>query len=177
MACEKLNKARAYEDQFASYVPEAERSMFHVTGPIGWINDPNGFSVYRGEYHLFFQYHPYKPVWGPMHWGHVKTRDFIRWERLPAALAPDMPYDKDGCFSGSAIELPDGRQLLMYTGVREEYQPDGTLKPYQTQCLAVGDGKDYEKIDANPVLTAKDLPKGGSESDFRDPNIWKEEDA
>ena len=177
MASEKLNKARAYEEQYAAYVPEAERSMFHVTGPIGWINDPNGFSVYKGEYHLFFQYHPYKPVWGPMHWGHVKTRDFIRWERLPAALAPDMPYDKDGCFSGSAVELPDGRQLLMYTGVREEYQPDGTLKPYQTQCLAVGDGRDYEKIDANPVLTAKDLPKGGSESDFRDPKIWKEEDA
>ena len=177
MASEKLNKARAFESQYAAYVPEAERSMFHVTGPIGWINDPNGFSVYKGEYHLFFQYHPYKPVWGPMHWGHVKTRDFIQWERLPAALAPDMPYDKDGCFSGSAIELPDGRQLLMYTGVREERQPDGTLKPYQTQCLAIGDGTDYEKIDANPVLTAEDLPKGGSESDFRDPKIWKEGDT
>ena len=25
--------------------------------------------------------------------------------------------DKDGCFSGSAVELADGRQLLMYTGV------------------------------------------------------------
>ncbi|MBQ7184781.1 MAG: glycoside hydrolase family 32 protein [Clostridia bacterium] len=177
MISEALLKARKYEEQYSPYVPEETRPMFHVTGAIGWINDPNGFSVYKGEYHLFFQYHPYKTVWGPMHWGHVKTRDFIRWERLPAALAPDMPYDKDGCFSGSAIELPDGRHLLMYTGVREELREDGTFKPYQTQCLAVGDGRDYEKVAFNPVLTAADLPKGGSEEDFRDPRIWKEDDG
>ena len=177
MASEKLNRARAFEDQYAPYVPEVERSLFHVTGAIGWINDPNGFSVYRGEYHLFFQYHPYKPIWGPMHWGHVKTRDFIRWERLPVALAPDMPYDKDGCFSGSAVQLDDGSQLLMYTGVREERQADGSLKQYQTQCLAVGDGIDYEKYEGNPVITAADLPRGGSEVDFRDPRIWREADG
>ncbi len=174
MISETLQKAREFEAQYSSYVPDEERPMFHVTGGIGWINDPNGFSVYKGEYHLFHQYYPYKAVWGPMHWGHLKTRDFIRWERLPVALAPDMPYDKDGVFSGSAIELPDGRQLLMYTGVREERQADGSMKPFQTQCLAVGDGVDYEKLDANPVLTAKDLPRGGSTEDFRDPKMWKE---
>ena len=177
MTSEKLQKARNFEEQYSAYVPEDERPAYHVNGAIGWINDPNGFSIYKGEYHLFFQYYPYKPIWGPMHWGHVKTRDFIRWERLPVALAPDMPYDKDGCFSGSAIELPDGRQLLMYTGVREERREDGSLKPYQTQCLAVGDGVDYEKYEGNPVLTAANLPKGGSEVDFRDPKIWKEPDA
>ena len=175
MISQALQKARNFESQFISYVPADERPDFHVTGSIGWINDPNGFSVYKGEYHLFFQYNPYKSIWGPMHWGHVKTRDFIRWERLPAALAPDMPYDKDGCFSGSAIELPDGRHLLIYTGVREEEQEDGTLKAYQTQCLAVGDGVNYEKYDGNPVITAADLPKGGSEADFRDPKIWHED--
>ena len=177
MISQALQKARDFESQYMSYVPEEERPEFHVTGAIGWINDPNGFSVYKGEYHLFHQYYPYKAVWGPMHWGHLKTKDFIRWERLPAALAPDMPYDKDGCFSGSAIELPDGRQLLMYTGVREERQEDGSMKSYQTQCLAVGDGVDYEKLDVNPVITAKDLPKGGSTEDFRDPKMWKEGDS
>ena len=39
--------------------------------------------------------------------------------------------------------------------------------------MAVGDGKDYEKYDKNPVLTAKDLPKGASKVDFRDPNTGK----
>ena len=56
--------------------------------------------------HLFYQYHPYSNEWGPMHWGHVKSRDLIRWERLPAALAPDCGYDAAGCFSGGAVEMP-----------------------------------------------------------------------
>ena len=177
MASEKLQKARSFEEQYSPCVPDDERTDYHVTGAIGWINDPNGFSVYRDEYHLFFQYHPYKPVWGPMHWGHVKTRDFIRWERLPVALAPDTPYDEGGCFSGSAVELPDGRHLLMYTGVREERQEDGSLKSFQTQCLAVGDGVDYEKYELNPVITAADLPQGSSSADFRDPKIWRDPDG
>ncbi|MCR5824989.1 MAG: glycoside hydrolase family 32 protein [Oscillospiraceae bacterium] len=169
-----LQKARAFLE---TYLPgEADDALprFHVTGGIGWLNDPNGFSVYRGEYHLFFQYHPYDTKWGPMHWGHVKTNDFIRWERLPVALAPDEPYDENGCFSGSALELPDGRHLLMYTGVRSERRDNGMMVNYQTQCIAIGDGVNYEKYAHNPVLTAADLPAGGSVLDFRDPKIWQE---
>ena len=56
-----------------------------------------------------------------------------------------MPYDYVGCFSGSALELPDGQQLFMYTSVRKEAQPDGSVRDIQTQSLAVGDGMDYEK--------------------------------
>ena len=110
-----------------------------------------------------------------MHWGHAKTTDFIRWQRLPCALAPDSPYDKDGCFSGGAIELPDGRHLIMYTGVRNVRRSNGVVDGYQTQCIAVGDGVDYEKYEGNPVLDGKDLPEGGSAFDFRDPKIWFED--
>ena len=167
-----LSRARAYEDEHLSAVSPSLLPCFHVTGGVGWINDPNGFSLYRGEYHLFFQYNPYSTHWDTMHWGHVKTRDFIRWERLPCALAPDMSYDKDGCFSGSAIELQDGRHLLMYTGVSKT--DDG--HEFQTQCLAFGDGENYEKYDGNPVIDSQLLPKGGSEVHFRDPKIWKDKE-
>ena len=102
MISKTLKKARDFEEQYVPRVPAEERPVFHVTGGIGWINDPNGFSRYKGEYHLFFQYHPYSTLWGPMHWGHVKTKDFIRWERLPVALAPDTEADPHGCFSGSS---------------------------------------------------------------------------
>ena len=175
MISKKLQRARDFEKKYLRYTEE-EQPRFHVTGGIGWINDPNGFAPYQGEYHLFFQYYPYDTKWGPMHWGHVKTRDFIRWERLPAALAPDMDYDRDGCFSGGAVELPDGRHLLMYTGVRNVRRRNGKLQAFQTQCIAIGDGVDYEKLAANPVIDAELLPEGGSTEDFRDPKIWREGD-
>ena len=139
MASEMLQKARDFEQEYMPYAL-SEQPKFHVTGGIGWINDPNGFSVYRGEYHLFFQYYPYDTKWGPMHWGHVKTTDFIRWQRLPTAMAPDQEYDRDGCYSGSAIELPDGRQLLLYTGGRAVRRPDGMVDGYQTKWAARGGG-------------------------------------
>ena len=103
-----LRRARDFETRYAPLIPEDQRPAFHLTPNIGWMNDPNGFSCYKGEYHLFYQYHPYSTDWGPMHWGHAKTRDFLHWERLPVAMAPDQEYDKDGCFSGSAVEQPGG---------------------------------------------------------------------
>lgn len=153
------------------------RPAFHLSPRVGWMNDPNGFSYCKGAYHLFYQYYPYDSVWGPMHWGHAVSRDLLHWEYLPAALAPDTAYDKDGCFSGSALELPDGRQLLMYTGVVKEPRTEGGFQDIQTQCIAIGDGRDYEKYQQNPVLDGGDLPEGGSRNDFRDPKLWMEEDG
>lgn len=172
MTSDILRKARDYEREHLKEVGADVLPRYHLTGGVGWINDPNGFSLYQGEYHLFFQYYPYDIYWNDMHWGHVKTRDFIRWERLPAAMAPDTEADQNGCFSGSAIELNDGRHLLLYTGVRKT---DADTE-FQTQCVAIGDGIDYEKYAGNPVITAADLPAGGSTRDFRDPKIWREDD-
>ena len=172
MISDKLQQARAYEENAMSRISDAERPAFHITGGAGWINDPNGFSVYNGEYHLFYQYYPYKNEWGPMHWGHAKTKDFVRWERLPVAMAPDMEYDKNGCFSGGAVEMPDGRHLLMYTGVRQVIGENGDMEDRQTQCIAIGDGVNYQKVPQNSVLTGEDVPEGGSVRDFRDPKVW-----
>ena len=171
----KLQQARKYEEVYGDRILERDRPLFHVVPRVGWMNDPNGFSVYKGEYHLFYQYYPYNTIWGPMHWGHVKTKDLVRWEWLPAAIAPDEEYDNAGCFSGSAVEMPDGRQLLMYTGVKERQREDGYVESRQMQCVAFGDGIDYEKYENNPVLTSADLPEGWSAVDFRDPKIWRDE--
>ena len=174
---EMLEKARKYEDEQGKQIKAEDRPAFHVSPYVGWMNDPNGFSYYQGEYHLFYQYYPYDTHWNSMHWGHVVSKDLLHWKHLPAALAPDEDYDKIGCFSGSATELGDGRQLLIYTAVDQEKMEDGTVRDIQTQAVAVGDGKDYKKYEKNPVLTAKDLPEGASKVDFRDPKIWKEKDG
>lgn len=172
----KLQKAREYEKCALAEGTPAEKQDFHMCVPVGWMNDPNGFSEYQGEKHLFFQYHPYNTAWGPMHWGHVKTTDFIRWENLPAALAPDKKYDGSGCFSGSAIEWK-GKHVLAYTGVERKKEENGEIKDYQTQCIAIGDGINYRKIKENPVITGEKIPADDSVLDFRDPKIWADGDV
>lgn len=172
-----LDRARRFEAERSADIRDEMKPAFHLSPYVGWMNDPNGFSFYKGRYHMFYQYHPYDIHWGPMHWGHAVSDDLLHWEYLPAALAPDMPYDAAGCFSGSAIELPDGRQLLMYTGVRRERQADGQEVDVQTQCLAVGDGVNYTKYEGNPVLTEADLPEGASRIDFRDPKLFRAADG
>ncbi len=172
-----LRDARRYEEITERKMEAEEKPGFHLAARVGWMNDPNGFSFYQGKYHLFYQYHPFNSHWGPMHWGHAVSDDLLHWEYLPAALAPDTVYDEAGCFSGSAVELADGRQLLMYTGVHKEVQEDGGVREVQAQCIAIGDGRDYEKYQGNPVLDEKDLPDGGSKYDFRDPKMWKAPDG
>lgn len=177
MVSRALQNARDYERDLEKEIEGKDRPAFHLSARMGWMNDPNGFSYYGGKYHMFYQYHPYDSHWGPMHWGHAVSEDLLRWEYLPAALAPDKSYDKDGCFSGSAVELEDGRHLLIYTGVVKEPQADGRIFEVQTQCLAVGSGIDYEKYEKNPVIDEQSLPAGCSRYDFRDPKMWKKKDG
>ena len=169
MDSEILQRARTYESQMDQKIREEERPGFHLTPRVGWMNDPNGFCYYGGRYHLFYQYHPYSTHWGPMHWGHAVSRDLLHWSYLPAVLAPDADCDREGCFSGCALTLPDGRQELIYTGVSH-----GGI---QAQCVAAGDGRDYEKAADNPILSERDLPPEVSPADFRDPKAWQEADG
>lgn len=141
------------------------RPHYHVSVPFGWANDPNGTIFYGGRAHLFYQHYPHKAEWGPMHWGHVSTRDFVRWEQHPVALYPDQPYELVcGCCSGCAVE-EQGKLYVLYTAA----QP-----MMQRQCLAVSeDGNRFVKDPDNPVLTAEMLSPEIYEEDFRDPRIFR----
>ena len=169
-----LDRVRAFEREQAMRISAEERPLFHLTPLVGWMNDPNGFCHYQGRFHLFYQYHPFSRQWGPMHWGHAVSEDLLHWTYLPCALAPDTAADAGGCFSGSAVPLSDGRLMLVYTGV----QPAGTFRrETQAQCVAFGDGTDFEKSPLNPVVRHAHLPEGYSEFDFRDPKAWMEPDG
>ena len=147
---------------------------YHIAAPSGWINDPNGFSCFKGEYHFFYQHYPYDVNWGPMHWGHVVSKDLVHWERLPVAIAPDKIYDASGgCFSGSAIEH-DGKLYLMYTGHVDLPVPTAAgINRIETQNIAVSDdGITFTKIAANPVLYVPAEAGDISGNDFRDPKVW-----
>lgn len=85
-----LDQARKYEKEEEKKIKKENRPEYHFSNPVGWMNDPNGFSDYKGEHHLFFQYYPYATNWELMYWGHAKSNDFINWEYLPAALGTGL---------------------------------------------------------------------------------------
>ena len=157
-------KANEYFRENKSTIKDNERPVYHFTPDMGWMNDPNGFSFFDGEYHLFYQYNPYDIKWGPMHWGHAKSKDFVNWDRLPVALAPDDEI-KGQCFSGTALCEGD-KHILIYT-----VHNDGK----EEQAVEIGDGVDYKSISKESVIRVEHLPKGFSGIDFRDPKIWKED--
>jgi beta-fructofuranosidase len=164
----KANEAVRSANAEASKSPY--RLAYHIAAPANWINDPNGLIQYKGEYHVFYQHHPYSAQWGPMHWGHVKSKDLVHWEHLPIALAPSEEYDRDGCFSGSAVD-DNGTLTVIYTGHtwidREKDEVE------QVQCIATStDGIHFSKDASNPVIPHP--PKEGSRH-FRDPKVWKHE--
>ncbi|MBO5286375.1 MAG: glycoside hydrolase family 32 protein [Clostridia bacterium] len=145
-----------------------QKLKFHYKPKKGWINDPNGLVEYKGQYHLFYQHSPNceAPWYEPMHWGHAVTKDFVSFTELPIALYPDMPYDKDGVWSGTAIVSGDVLYLF-YASVAK----DGQGNSIQSVSMAYStDGINFTKCDANPII--KTFPVDGSK-DFRDPAVTK----
>lgn len=167
----ELKKANQFISTNKENINPVFRNHYHLMGPIGWINDPNGFVYFRGEYHLFYQFYPYDSVWGPMHWGHAKSKDLINWEQLPVALAPSESYDIDGCFSGTAL-VENDKLYLFYTGHVENEQ----IKR-EVQCMAVSeDGIHFEKYLKNPLVDETHITNIASYEDFRDPKVFKKDD-
>ncbi|NGX77229.1 glycoside hydrolase family 32 protein [Staphylococcus sciuri] len=149
---------------------ERYRLGYHVMAKSGWINDPNGFCYFKGYYHIFYQHHPYSADWGPMHWGHARSKDLVHWEDLPIALTPGSKEDKDGCFSGSAI-VKDDTLYLFYTG--HHYYGDNDPEHFwQNQNMAYStDGVNFTKYEHNPVIASE--PEDNTHH-FRDPKVWED---
>lgn len=156
---------------------EPYRPQFHFSPKQMWMNDPNGMVYHDGVYHLFFQQDPTKIVTGNLHWGHATSRDLVRWEQQPTALAPDQ---LGLIFSGSAVVDAqntaglgqEGKTPLvaLYTSHNVEQEKQGRTD-YETQSLAysLDGGQTWTKYANNPVL------KNPGQKDFRDPKVmWHE---
>ena len=153
---------------------EPFRPQLHFSPATQWMNDPNGLVYLDGEYHLFYQYHPYSNTWGPMHWGHAVSRDLVHWQQLPIALYPDR---HGAIFSGSAVfDLHNTSGLG--TAMRPPlvaifaYHDHGLEKQgaiaVESQGLAfsLDKGRSWTKYVGNPVL------KNPGIRDFRDPKVF-----
>ncbi|KAL5060259.1 hypothetical protein RYX36_031863 [Vicia faba] len=134
-----------------------------------------GPMYYNGYYHLFYQYNPNGSVWGNIVWAHSVSKDLINWKALEPAIYPSKPFDKYGCWSGSATILPDKGPVIQYTGIIDE-------KNTQVQCYAVPEDINdpfltkWVKPDENNPFVIADLDVNGSA--FRDPTTaWKGKDG
>lgn len=155
-------------------------NQLHLKAPGNWINDPNGFIWHNGEYHLFYQYFPYEPQWGTMHWGHAVSKDLVNWEHKKIALYPSRYEDQNGCFSGSAIEK-DGKLYFYYTGVRyEEISKDDIHhcldeKFESCQLLTTSeDGYHFDNFHNKKVIIPPVTEAArGDRTHTRDPKVWE----
>ena len=142
------------------------RQKYHIQGIVGLINDPNGFSQFKGKYHMFYQWNPLGTDHKNKTWAHSVSDDLLHWKRLKTALRPDTWYSKDGVYSGSAI-VDDEKLYLFYTGNVKD--SDGNRESYQ--CLAVSsDGENFERWEPSIV----NQPDGYTRH-IRDPKIWKKD--
>nr|WEI57572.1 putative GH32 family protein [Acrobeloides nanus] len=141
------------------------RLNYHIMPPAGWSNDPNGLSYFNGQYHAFFQYCPDNPNGCSTSWGHSISNDLVHWHyaQPTIAISPNQPYDRDGCWSGSAV-VNDGQLTLIYAG--------NVQNPFnQTINIATStDGVNFTKYSGNPVIA---IPPFDGTTGFKDPKVWR----
>lgn len=139
---------------------------YHLRPISGLVNDPNGFSYFNNEYHVFYQSYPFGAVHGLKSWVHFKSKDLVHWESLGLAVKPDSKGDSHGAYSGSAIQI--GNELfLMYTGNHRD--KNWIRTPYQIGAWMDKNGKVHNKqiLFKNPNHITEH---------FRDPQIIKKDD-
>jgi len=142
------------------------RMQHHIQPASGLLNDPNGFSYFNGQWHLFYQIFPYGPVHGLKSWQHLTSKNLIDWHDEGLAIEPDTQFDSHGAYTGTAIPVGD-KLFIMYTGnVRDK---EWNRISYQMGAWMDADNK-ITKVD-HPLLT--NAPKGYTTS-IRDPYLIKQ---
>ncbi|KAI3783535.1 hypothetical protein L1987_42619 [Smallanthus sonchifolius] len=104
-----------------------------------------------GWYHLFYQYNQGSVVWGnSVRWAHAVSKDRVNWLLLPISMVPDHWYDINGVMTGSATILPDGRPMMLYSSMSNDFTqlqsvayPKNALDP-----LLIG----WVKYKGDPIL-------------------------
>uniref|UniRef100_A0A7N2M6S5 Beta-fructofuranosidase n=1 Tax=Quercus lobata TaxID=97700 RepID=A0A7N2M6S5_QUELO len=151
-----------FQSLSAVEVKQIHRTRFHFQPPKHWMNGPMYFN---GLYHFFYQYNPKGAVWGNIVWAHSVSKDLINWEALEPIIYPTKPFNKNGCWSGSATILPGNKPIILYTGIDTQNQqvhnyaiPKNYSDPYLREWVKPNKN--------NPIVVADEIVNGSA---FRDP--------
>lgn len=157
---------------------DKRRLHYHIMPAIGWLNDPNGLCQVHGTYHIYYQYDPFDTNGDLKLWGHVTTKDFIRYEEHEPFLYPDTSWDTHGVYSGCAFIEQDEIHYF-YTGNiklfdRKDHDYINSGRVSNTLHLISKDGFHFEQ--KQRLMTNTDYPQDIS-LHVRDPKVWKHEDT
>ncbi len=150
------------------------RQNYHIEGKSGNIADPNGFSFFNGQYHLFHQSVPLafskNPHFTEHGWRHLVSNDLVNWHSLGQTLESDTKYDLYGTYSGSALPVKD-KLFIMYNGnTWDNVQSKNSWHRIPYQLGAVMDRDNKITKWQQPLLKG---PLAGYTGNFRDPKIWQ----
>lgn len=160
-------------DEYSTNQPY--RTGYHFQPPKNWINDPNGPLIYKGVYHLFYQYNPKGAQWGNIVWAHSVSTDLVNWTPLDPAIFPSQPSDINGCWSGSTTILHGNKPAILYTGINKlNHQVQNLAYPKNVSDPFL---REWIKSPENPVMEPTTENKINSSS-FRDPTTgWLGKDG
>ncbi|KAL9249049.1 Beta-fructofuranosidase, insoluble isoenzyme CWINV1-like protein [Drosera capensis] len=160
---------------FKSSLPLKLHLIYKIINRIGRITIsslPNigstiaGPMLYKGIYHLFYQYNPKGAVWGNIVWAHSTSTDLVNWTPHEIGIKPSIESDINGCWSGSATMLHGKKPAILYTGINPANQQVQNLavpKNYSDPYLL-----EWTKVPQNPLMYPTATNKINSSS-FRDP--------
>ena len=135
---------------------------YHIEPATGLLNDPNGLIKFKDTFYFFHQWNRFSTDHSYKEWGMFTSNDMVHWSSHGSAIIPDRDIDKNGVYSGSAVEYNE-KMYLYYTGnVKKEMR----RKSYQ--CISISeDGRTFIK-QANAIETPEEYTEN-----FRDPKVWK----
>lgn len=136
------------------------RPIYHYINPEGNLNDPNGLSYWKGNWHLFYQAYP--PEDTRQHWGHAVSKDLVHWRDLPYAIYPNP---EKAVFSGSTL-VENDRVIAMYHGTAV-----GNMVAVSKDPLLLN----WEKVTGKAVISSKSTTGFPLPYSVFDPSIWKKD--
>lgn len=156
------------------YMEDLQRPRYHLIASGKWMNEPHAPIYFNGYYHIFYQANPHAPIWNNIKWGHMISKDMIRWKELPIVLdTADKDYDCDGCWSGSCCYDEKGIPTIFYTAGNNKLIPNQMIAMAKSNYLESGDLELRDWIRHKDILIKQSQDMGWY-GEFRDPFVWKE---
>jgi sucrose-6-phosphate hydrolase SacC (GH32 family) len=143
-------------------IKDKYRPRYHFAIPEGIAHpfDPNGAIYWKGRYHLFYIFQPYKPRKGHRGdcWAHISSHDLVHWRFHPTALKPQDHDPEVAIYSGNAFLDKNGIPTIIYQG----------LGAGNCIAQAADDNLDrWEKSESNPVIPYPEFVQDNDRAVFR----------